>query len=290
LKPAAFTYHRPTSLDEALALLAEFGASARLLAGGQSLGPMLNLRMARPEHVIDVNDLTEFAYVRQLGDFVEVGGLTRHHQVAQSPCLQQHCPLLTEAASTIGHYAIRQRGTLGGSLANADPAAQLALVAVTLGAQMTLVRRQGQRQLTADEFFIGAMTTALQPQEMLQSVRFPKFKANEASAFCMFNRRHGDFAMVAAATTVTLQDGRAQHLRLALGGVAPTPLRLDQVAQQFEGRLVNTRWAEDLATAAAKAIEPPEDERIPASYRKELAKTLSLRAIHQALKKLEATA
>jgi len=290
LKPTAFTYHRPTSLDEALALLAEFGASARLLAGGQSLGPMLNLRMARPEHVIDVNDLTEFAYVRQLGDFVQVGGLTRHHQVAQSSCLQQHCPLLAEAASTIGHYAIRQRGTLGGSLANADPAAQMALVAVTLGAQMTLVRREGQRELAADEFIIGAMTTALQPQEMLQSVKFPKFKANEASSFCMFNRRHGDFAMVAAATTVAVQDGRVQHLRLALGGVAPSPLRLDEVARQFEGRLVTARWAEDVATAAAKAIEPPEDERIPASYRKELAKSLSLRAIKQALEKLEATA
>ena len=287
MKPAAFTYHRPASLDEALALLDELGPQARLLAGGQSLGPMLNLRLARPGHVIDLNDLTEFAYVRESVDAVELGGLTRHHQLAESATLRTACPLLPLAAQTIGHYAIRQRGTLGGSLANADPVAQLALVAVALDARITLVRRGGRRELAASDFFLGAMTTALEPQELLLSVRFPKFMAGEVSAFRMFNRRHGDYALVSVAATLALEDGKAQRLRLALCGVAPTPLRLDAVARQFEGQRADAPWARAVAEAVAHAVQPEEDERVPASYRRELAHSLSLRALTRTLEKLE---
>lgn len=287
MKPAAFTYHRPASIDEALALLDELGPQARLLAGGQSLGPMLNLRLARPGHVIDLNDLTEFSYVRESGDAVEVGGLTRHYQLAESAYLLAHCPILTQAARTIGHYAIRQRGTLGGSLANADPAAQLALVAVALDARITLVRRGGRREIAASDFFHAAMTTALEPQEMLLSVRFPKFKTGEASAFRMFNRRHGDFAVVAVAATVAVLDGQVQRLRLAVGGVAPAPLRLDAVTCQFEGRRPDAQWARELAAAVAQAVQPEEDQRVPSSYRRELAHSLSLRTLTRTLEKLE---
>ncbi|MBC7436637.1 MAG: FAD binding domain-containing protein [Bdellovibrionales bacterium] len=287
MKPAAFTYHRPASLDEALALLAQWGPEARLLAGGQSLGPMLNLRVARPAHVIDVNDLTEFAYVRDAGDAVEVGGLTRHYQLADSPALLRHCPLLPQAARTIGHYAIRQRGTLGGSLANADPAAQLALVAVALDARLTLARRGGRREVAAKDFFQAAMTTALEPQEMLLSVRFPKFKVGEVSAYRMFNRRHGDYALVAVAATLAVEGGLVQRLRLAVSGTSSVPQRLDAVTAPFEGQPVNDAWVIDVATAVANAVQPDDDERLPATYRRELAHTLALRALTRTLEKLE---
>lgn len=290
MKPAAFTYHRPASLDEALALLAQWGPDARLLAGGQSLGPMLNLRVARPAHVIDLNDLTEFAYVRDAGGSIEVGGLTRHYQLADSAVLQRHCPLVTQAARTIGHHAIRQRGTLGGSLANADPAAQLALVAVALDAQLTLVQRGGRREVAAKDFFQAAMTTALAPQELLLSVRFPKFRACEVSAYRMFNRRHGDYALVAVAATLAMDGDRVQRVRLALSGTSPMPQRLDTVTAPFVGRRADAAWAMELATAVASAVQPEDDERVPASYRRELAHTLTLRALTRSLEKLEGIA
>jgi carbon-monoxide dehydrogenase medium subunit len=248
---------------------------------------MLNLRLARPEHVIDLNDLTEFAYVRESGDAVEVGGLTRHYQLADSAYLRLHCPLLTQAARTIGHYAIRQRGTLGGSLANADPVAQLALVAVALDARITLARQGDRREIAAKDFFQAAMTTALEPQELLLSVRFPKFKRGEVSAYRLFNRRHGDFAVVAVAATLAVNDGQVQRLRLALSGIAPVPQCVDAVTRQFEGRLPDAQWAIEVATAVAEALQPEEDERVPANYRRELAHSLSLSALMRTLEKLE---
>ncbi len=290
MKPAAFTYHRPTSLDEALLLLDQLGSQARLLSGGQSLGPMLNLRLARPEHIIDLNDLTEFAYVREAGSSIDIGGLTRHHQLADSRLLDGRCPLLSQAARTIGHYAIRQRGTLGGSLANADPAAQLALMAVTLDAQITLVRRGGQRTLAARDFFQAAMTTALDPRELLLSVQFPQFTAGEAGTYRLFNRRHGDYAVVAAAVTVSLQAGQVQRLRLGLSGIDPVPQRLDAISRNFEGRPASAAWAQDVSAAVAQAVQPEDDERLPASYLRELAQSLTLRSLLRTLEKLEVSA
>ena len=273
-----------------MALLEQWGSDARLLAGGQSLGPMLNLRVARPAHVIDVNDLTEFAYVRDIGDSIEVGGLTRHYQLAESATLCRHCPLVSQVARTIGHYAIRQRGTLGGSLANADPAAQLVLVAMALDVRLTLVRRGGRREVPAKDFFQAAMTTILGPEELLLSVRFPKFKAGEVSAYRMFNRRHGDYALVAVAATLAVKEGCVQGLRLALSGTSPMPQRLDAVTSPFEGRLADAAWALELATAVASAIQPENDERVQASYRRELAHTLTLRALTRTLEKLDGVA
>ncbi len=287
MKPAAFTYHRPASLEEALTLLDQLGSQARLLGGGQSLGPMLNLRLARPDHVIDLNDLTEFSYVLESGDAVDVGGQTRHYQLAESAYLRRHCPLLRQAAKTIGHYAIRQRGTLAGSLANADPVAQLALVAVALDARITLARQGSRREIAASDFFLAAMTTALEPQELLLSVRFPKFKMGEVSAYRMFNRRHGDFAVVAVAAILAVEDGQVQRLRLALSGIAPVPQRVDAVTRQFEGRPPDAQWAIDVAAAVAEAVQPEEDERLPANFRRELAHSLTLSALKRALEKRE---
>ena len=194
MKPAAFEYLRPASLAEALGQLARGGEGAKLIAGGQSLGPMMNMRLAQPRQLVDLNDLTELSYAREQGGWVEVGALTRHYQVAESPVVRELCPLLAQAAQTIGHYAIRQRGTLGGSLAHADPAAQFVLAAITLGARLKLVREGGQREVAAADFFLGPMTTALAPGELLLSTLWPKVRAGEGAALRLFNRRRGDYA------------------------------------------------------------------------------------------------
>lgn len=290
MKPAAFTYHRPATLDEALALLADLGPQAKALAGGQSLAPMLNMRLASPAHLIDLNDLTEFGRMRVDGDDLEVGALVRHHDLATSPQAWAHCPLLPLSAQTIGHYAIRQRGTLGGSLAHADPAAQLVLAAITLDARLTLVRQGGRREVTARDFFQSAMTTALASDELLLSVRFPVFAPHETAALRLFNRRHGDFALVAVAATVALVDGRVSRLRLGVGGVAPVPVRLDALTQAFEDRCPDDAWVTALAEGAAAAVQPEDDPRVPASYRRDLTRSLTARALRRVLEKLETQA
>lgn len=287
MKPATFLYHRPTSLDEALTLLEQFGPQSRLISGGQSLGPMLNLRLARPEHVIDLNDLTEFAYVLESEGAIEIGGLTRHYQLAESAYLLQHCPLLPEVAATIGHYAIRSRGTLGGSLANADPVAQLALVAVALDARILLVRLGRRREVAAKDFFQAAMTTAIEPQELLLSVRFPKSNPGEVSAFRMFNRRHGDFALVAVAATLAVKNGKVQRLRVALSGISAMPIAMDEVTISFEGIAPDADWASDVAIAITRRLQPEEDARVTSQYRRELAHTLLQSALTSTLEKLD---
>ncbi|MDB5764248.1 MAG: hypothetical protein JWQ21_3243 [Herminiimonas sp.] len=286
MKPAAFSYHRPTSLDEALTQLAQ-SDNAKVIAGGQSLGPMLNMRLAAPAALVDLNDLTELAYIRDAGDMLEIGGLTRHYQVEESELVRNCCPLLAQAARTIGHYAIRQRGTLGGSLAHADPAAQLALIAVTLDAQIDIVSVRGQRTVPARDFFVAVMATALEPDEVIRSVQFPKAALQEGEAFRLFNRRHGDFAIVAVAATVALREGRAASLRLGLSGIGPVPVAYDALASQFAGRIPDRAWIDRLARAVRDAIAPEDDARISAVYRKELTETLVQRAVARALERAQ---
>lgn len=290
MKPAAFSYHRPASVEEALALLARFGAEAKLIAGGQSLVPMMNMRLASPAQLVDINDLSELAQLRVRGDRLEVGALARHSAIAESPVAAEHCPLLARAARTIGHYAIRERGTIGGSLAHADPAAQHALVAVTLGAQLTLARQGSQRVLEASEFLQSAMTTALAPDEMVVAVSYPRAVAGEVSAFRMFNQRHGDYAMVAVAATLTLAEGRVAGLRLGVGGTGPVPQRLDAVAAVFRGRVASVDWIAEVARAARDAVAPEEHPRVPALYRKELTETLVARALARCVERSAVTA
>ena len=283
MKPAAFGYLRPASLDEALRQLADGSGEAKLIAGGQSLGPMLNMRLARPAQLIDVNDLTELASVREAGEWLRVGALTRHHQVAESPLARRHCPLLAQAAQTIGHYAIRQRGTIGGSLAHADPAAQFPLVAITLGAKLHLRSAAGGRTAAAVDFFVSAMTTSLAPDEMIEFIDFPKARPGEAAAYRLFNRRHGDYAIIAAAATLSMAGGMVERLRLGLGGATPVPQALDRLAQSACGRRPDDEWVRDVARAAADQLDVDEDRRVSVQYRRELTESLVTRALRQAI-------
>lgn len=272
MKPAPFRYHRPQSLGEALALLAEFGPDAKLIAGGQSLGPMMNMRLVRPAELIDVNALSGLDRIEDGPDALEIGALARHHAVASSPLVRRCCPLLAEAAQTIGHYAIRSRGTLGGSLAHADPAAQLPLVVATLGAQVAVAGPRGERRIAAGEFFVSLMTTALAPDEILVSVRFPKAAPDERHAYLQFSRRRGDFALVAVAATLN-----SSELRVGIGGAQERPVVLtDSVAGGSPDPAAVARKARD-------GVDPAEDPRVPAVYRRELVEVLTRRAVQRCL-------
>jgi carbon-monoxide dehydrogenase medium subunit len=244
---------------------------------------MLNMRLAMPAALIDLNDLTEHAYIRDGDTVLSIGALTRHDQIAESRLVQSRCPLLAQAAKTIGHYAIRQRGTIGGSLAHADPAAQFPLVAMTLGAEIEIASPRGLRRLPSSAFFLSVMATALAADEIIPCVHFPTVNVNEGSSFCLFNRRHGDYAIVAAATTVALAGERVAQVRLGLSGVSATPTVCNDMVRPFAGRIATAAWAAEVARAVGAAVSPEDDVRMPAVYRKELTEKLVEQALLQAL-------
>lgn len=286
MKPAPFEYHRPQSLAAALDAFAQLEGEVRLLAGGQSLVPMLNLRLARPDHLIDLNDLVELDYVRQSETALKVGGLTRHHRLATDPQVRSALPILAAAAASIGHYAIRHRGTLGGSLAHADPAAQLSLLAVLLDAEIDCVSRSERRTVRAGEFFTSIMTTALAPSEIIVGVKLPKLPRGLGWGFEIFSQRHGDFAIVATAALLGTDDrGRVNDLRLAIGGISPTPIRLDAIVQPFVGGSPDQAWLQAVGEAVEQASTVEDDLRVPAAFRKELARVLTCRALSAALER-----
>jgi aerobic carbon-monoxide dehydrogenase medium subunit len=286
MKPGRFSYEAPTTLEGALARLMARGGDAKVIAGGQSLAPMLNMRLARPEHLIDINGLKELGHVRLEGDRLIIGALTRHAALSASELVQHYCPMLAYAAETIGHYAIRQRGTLGGSLAHADPAAQLPLAALVLDAEIEIRSAVGPRTVRARDFFLSIFTTVLEPNELLVKVHVPTSLPREGWGFRLFNRRAGDFAIVSVATTLALGDnGEVNHLRLAIGGIGPVPVRVeglvtaDVSGTQLEG------WSARAAAAVADAVEIEDNERIPVEFRRELVAALTKDALDQALER-----
>lgn len=269
MKPAPFRYHRPRSLADAVALLSRYSDS-KLIAGGQSLGPMMNMRLVQPAELIDLNGIAGLDAISERSDFLEIGALARHHAVSNSSSVKTCCPLLAEAAGTIGHYAIRSRGTLGGSLAHADPAAQLPLAAATLGAELVLKGKRGERRIAAQDFFVSMMTTALEPDEIVVSVRFPKAAPGERHAYLQLSRRQGDFAIVAVACT--LREGK---LKIGLGGVEDKPLVLEGFSSRDKPEVI--------ARKVSEAVHPAENPRVPALYRRELVEVLTRRALHRCL-------
>jgi carbon-monoxide dehydrogenase medium subunit len=284
VKPAAFAYHAPPTLDAALALLAELGDEARVLAGGQSLVPMMNMRVARPAHLVDINGLGDLAHIRVEGDRLAIGALARHHEIEASEPVARHCPILVAAARNIGHYAIRQRGTFGGSLALADPAAEWPLMATLLDAEIEAAARGGRRRVLAAEFFAGVFTTALEPGEMVVAARLRVLSPGEGWGYRWLSRRAGDFALVHAAVTLGLDaGGRIARLSVAIGGVADTPLACAGPAAAEIGRGADAAWTRDFAARLAATFDPPDEPHAPAAYRRELAEVLLTRALGDAL-------
>lgn len=283
MKPAPFSYHRPTTLDEALALLAEYGDDAMLIAGGQSLVPMMNFRLVSPEHLVDLAGVGGLEAIEETGDTITIGARVRHADLAASPVVRRSCPMLAAAAATIGHWAIRQQGTIGGSLAHADPAAQLPLVALTLEAEIDAAGPRGTRQIAAADFFEALMTTALEPDEILTAARFPVRRAGQGWGFDMRARRAGDFALVAVAASLTVSDGSIVAGRIGIGGVSDVPTVPDAVTEALVGRPATPEAASEVATVAREAVEPIGDPRVPEDFRRDLVRSLTRRAVIAAL-------
>lgn len=288
MKAAEFDYFRPTSLDQALELLAETDGSAKVLAGGQTLVPMMAFRMAQPSALIDLNRIGGLNYIREDGDILKIGAMTRHRDVERSELVNRYCPLLAEAIRLVAHPIIRNRGTAGGSLSHADPAAEWPTVAVALGAKMLLRNAQRTRLVSARDFFISLLTTALMPDEILVEVQLPKIQKNVAAAFLEVSRRHGDFALVSVAAQVGVsQLGEVNDVRLVLGGVDMTPIDVSGTAKIVIGRKLADQSHEDVSRAIAKNLETFGDVHASADYRREVAAGLITRALSRCQENFE---
>jgi carbon-monoxide dehydrogenase medium subunit len=280
VKPAPFAYHRAHSADEAVSLLAELGDEAKILAGGLSLVPMMNFRLARPTALVDVTRVPGLSYLRAGDDGLRIGALTPHRAVetTRDPAVRSGFGVLPRSARWIGHYPIRARGTFGGSIAHADPAAEWCLLAVLLEAQVVLRGPAGQRVVAAADFLRGYYTTAAYPDEMITEVRFPN--PAPRAVLTEFAERQGDFAVVAAAVCVDLAEGVCRSGRVVLGGVGPLPVRVD--AGALAGQPATRETWRALGEQAASHIDPPSDTHGSSDFRKKLTATLVSRALAEA--------
>jgi len=267
---------------EAVALLAEFGDEAKVLAGGQSLVPMLNLRLARPGHLIDIARIPSLRGVQEDGDGLRIGAVTTQRDIERSELVARKYPLLSEAIRHIAHPPIRVRGTVGGSLSHADPAAELPAVAVLLDAELTVVSKRGQRVIPAQDFFVSFLTSALAPDEMLTEIRLPAWPSDATWAFSEVSRRHGDFALAGVAAIVERDNSTVTGARIALFGVGATPLRTPDAEAIAVGKTIGDDLWRDVAASAAAALDPPSDLHGSSAYRKHLAEVLTLRALQSA--------
>jgi CO/xanthine dehydrogenase FAD-binding subunit len=286
MKPPPFEYEAPRTADEAVALLAQHGDRAKVLAGGQSLVPLLNFRLAQPEVLVDVNRVTELAYVRPVDTGLAIGALTRQHALERSSAIRGQLPIVAEACRLIGHLPIRHRGTVGGSLAHADPASELPAVMVALEAELTLSRKGSRRTVSADQFFTGIFSTALEPEELLTDIRVPGLPPGTGSAFLEIARRAGDFALVGVAALVTLNGGgRVSRARLALCGAGPTPIRAREAERVLTGEWPEGRVLDDAVEKMAAVTDPPSDIHASATFRKKLARHVGRQAIELAARR-----
>lgn len=285
MKPAPFRYARPDTTEEAVALLTEHGDDAVLLAGGQSLMPLLALRLATPAVVIDLNGLTELEYIRHDGERLRVGALARQRSVEMHPELLR-CSLAAEAASLVGHVAIRNRGTVVGSMTHAHPAAEWPAVAVALSGELEVLSTAGSRTIAAPDFFLSHFTTVLAPGELVTEVRLPIPNGRVGSSFMELSRRDGDFAIVGVGALLQLShDDRVQDARLAVTGVAPAPVRLTEVESILVGEACSTDLIAEAAEDAAAGLDPPADVHGSSGFRRSVARSLTARALSAAARR-----
>jgi carbon-monoxide dehydrogenase medium subunit len=283
VKPPRFAYHAPGSVDEAVELLARYGGDAKVLAGGQSLMPMLNFRLARPAALVDVNRIPELAYVREDDGTLALGAMTRQRTIEFSSVVARRLPLLREATRWVGHLPIRSRGTIGGSLAHADPSAEYPAVLTALDGEVVVQGPRGRRTLTAAQLFETYLTTTLAPEELLVEVRLPAAPAGAGHAFEEFARRHGDFAIVGIAALILPDGSRCAMARLATAGAGPVPVRLRAAEEILERDGLGESAIEAAAARAAELVEPDSDVHASAAYRRHLTRVLTARAIRTSL-------
>ena len=282
MKPAAFDYVVADSTDMAVASLAQAGGDAKIIAGGQSLVPMLNFRLLRPSILVDINRIGGLAFIEETGNNIRIGALTRHYQLETSPVIAGHLPVLACAMTHVAHLAIRNRGTIGGSLSHADPAAELPMMALLLDAELQVVSTAGKRTIAARDFFLDTMTVDLAAGEMVTEIVLPKLPPHTGWGFEEVARRGGDFALAAVAATVTVSRGIVTLARIALTGVGPTALRATEAEALLVGQTLEPRLAQRVIEAVRAAIEPETDLHASSDYRRHLAGILAGRAIDAA--------
>jgi aerobic carbon-monoxide dehydrogenase medium subunit len=282
MKLPPFEYEAPTTVAEAIDLLAEQLDEASVLAGGQSLIPLLALRLARPEVLIDINGIAELSGISAAGGWVTIGAMTREYMAEESKVVADTVPLLAAALPFIGHEAIRSRGTIGGSLAHADPAAELPAVARALDAEFVVRGPSGQRVIPAAQWFEGYLTTARRSDELLLEIRFPAAKGGTGVSFQEVARRHGDFAMVGLAVSLVLSGGVISDARLALAGISDVPVRATAAEELLAGERPSTELFDEAARRATEDIDPPADLHGSSQYRKTVAAAIVRRGLRAA--------
>jgi CO/xanthine dehydrogenase FAD-binding subunit len=286
MKPPAFEYHVADSLDQALSLLADYGDEAKPLAGGQSLIPLLNFRLARPAALIDLNHIDALKGITRADGALRIGAMTRQHALERDDLVRRYAPLIVETMPHVAHPQIRNRGTLGGSLAHAEPAAELPAVMITLGARLHLRSKRADRWLSADEFFTGLFATALQTGELLTTVEVPMLLERTGYAFEELARRHGDFALLGVAATVTVDEtGACRDARITLVNPGAGAERMQRAASSLIGRAIDDAAARAAGEIAAADITATGDVHASAAYRRQLARVLTRRTLLRAFER-----
>lgn len=283
MKPATFQYLAPDNLQGAIEYLSENAPDANLLAGGQSLVPMMNFRLARPKVLIDLNLIPELAFIREDKNHLVIGAMTRERDIENDKLVHEHSPLLHRATLNIGHLPIRSRGTIGGSIANADPAAEYPAVILALDASLKALSVRGAREIPAAEFFEGALSTALDADEILTEIRIPKAPEDSGAAFEEIARRKGDFALAGVAAQVTLKKGIVKGVRVAACGVGAGPIRLRNAEEIVREQSITDELIAAAEHAASAEVEPEGDVHATADYRRKLAGIMTRRAILKAI-------
>jgi carbon-monoxide dehydrogenase medium subunit len=279
MKPAAFDYIRPGSLPEALAALARHGTAAKILAGGQSLVPMMNLRIVKPEVVIDINRVPGLGEIRVDGGELVIGALARHAALLASELVRKHCPLMADAYPWVAHGPIRNRGTLGGNISHADPASEMPAVLAACDAKIIARSAQATRTIVAQEFFVAPLTTALAAGEMLTEIRIPSAPAGQGWSWQEEANRKGDFAMAAVGVTLAIAAGRCTQASVAVGGMERAGVRLAKVEAHLVGAALDEARIASAAKLAAELVQPGDSYHADTRYKRELVEALTARAL-----------
>jgi CO/xanthine dehydrogenase FAD-binding subunit len=290
MKPPAFDYIAADSIAMAVAALAQAGDDAKIIAGGQSLVPMLNFRMLRPSVMVDINRIVGLNVIAETSEAIHVGALTRHYQLETSPLITRHLPVLSCAMTHVAHLAIRNRGTVGGSLAHADPAAELPMMALLLDAELRIASAAGERTMAARKFFVGALTVDLAASEIVTEVVLPKLPPRTGWGFEEVARRHGDFALAAVAATLTVSDGAIKQARIALTGVGSKALRAHEAEGLLTGHALDPELTHRVIAAVRATIKPETDLHASSDYRRHLAGVLTGRALAAAWRRAHESA
>ncbi|MDO8785743.1 MAG: xanthine dehydrogenase family protein subunit M [Syntrophales bacterium] len=284
MKPFSFEYFKPNNIDEAISLLNGYGEDAVILAGGQSLIPLMNLRLARPKYIIDINKIAELSYIKDTNGGLSIGALTRHREIEKSDIIKSKYPILSKTVSLIGNPQIRNWGTIGGSISHADPGGELPTLLLALNGKVKVVGNQGEREIDGDDLFLGYLTTSIEKTEILREVYIPEISPKMGWEFVELTKRSHDFAIVSVAVLMSIDNaGKCNDVRISLGGVGSMPVRAKGAEEFLMDKAINDDSINEAANIASEEAEPESDIHASAEYRKEMVKVFVNRGLISAL-------